>query len=860
MNYVNIIQLKYPEYILTHAGTGNDYYALQWSDFNPSPNPIPKEILDADIAAAIASGVNGSLTDLDQSGQDELAAFANISGTTGLVKKVAHAMYTLDTNTYLTGITSYQVNQALGYTPYDNANPSNYTTKNYVDNLISGGIIWLSPVHAFNFVGTATVPPSNPNENESYIIGTAGNTGAWSSFNVGDRVTFTNGQWVFREAIHLGCRLGVCFDKTTTGIGDALGKDNYIGQIIGGTPGNWTWSWIGPINNDAVFNNLPNSTQFGQSYTYNSTTNTWIPFNNNMVGDGAGLGYIGNVLDVKTGKGIEIVSDKVTTKIYPSGGIFTTLDGSTESTSDNSALSLSPVGTAGIYTKVQVDLYGRITAGSTPTTLSGYSITDAVNTNLLGVAGGVATLDNTGKLPASQLPAYSVAWSNITSTPNTLSGYGIIDAVNSNLLGSNNGVATLDSNGKLTTSQIPSSLVGAVVYQGVWDADTNTPALASGVGTKGHYYKVSVAGSTSIDGLSQWNIGDVIIYNGTTWDKINGIASEVLSVSGRTGAVTLTSSDVGLGNVDNLKQLPYTQTMTFTGDVTSPSALLNTGTKVLTLATVNANIGTFNNLTVNAKGLVTAASNISYLTANQTITASGDVTGSGTTSLPLTLATVNSNIGSFGSATQVPTLTVNAKGLITAVSNTSIQIAESQVTNLTTDLASKIPLSTVTTAGDLIVATGNGAVTRLGIGASGRVLTSNGTTATWSTVAAGSMPWAQPITITGASGQPYAQVNSRTLTVVARFIFRGSSVIGTPSSIKAVALVASGTSNGQVLIQDITNNLTIATTGATINNLTFGIVTLGTISNVSTGDAIWEVQVNTAAGNISISALTINFN
>ena len=44
---------------------------------------------------------------------------------------------------------------------------------------------------------------------------------------------------------------------------------------------------------------------------------------------------------------------------------------------------------------------------------------------------------------------------------------------------------------------------------------------------------------------------------------------------------------------------------------------------------------------------------------------------------------------------------------------------------------SKIPLATVTTAGDLILGSGAGAVTRLGIGANGTVLTSNGTTATW---------------------------------------------------------------------------------------------------------------------------------
>jgi hypothetical protein len=52
-----------------------------------------------------------------------------------------------------------------------------------------------------------------------------------------------------------------------------------------------------------------------------------------------------------------------------------------------------------------------------------------------------------------------------------------------------------------------------------------------------------------------------------------------------------------------------------------------------------------------------------YLTANQTITLSGDIAGSGSTSITGTLATVNSNIGTY---TKV---TVNAKGLVTAATN-----------------------------------------------------------------------------------------------------------------------------------------------------------------------------------------------
>jgi hypothetical protein len=61
-----------------------------------------------------------------------------------------------------------------------------------------------------------------------------------------------------------------------------------------------------------------------------------------------------------------------------------------------------------------------------------------------------------------------------------------------------------------------------------------------------------------------------------------------------------------------------------------------------------------------------------YITGNQSITFSGDASGSGTTAVTLTLATVNSNTGSFGAAATVPVITVNGKGLITAVSTATI--------------------------------------------------------------------------------------------------------------------------------------------------------------------------------------------
>lgn len=94
------------------------------------------------------------------------------------------------------------------------------------------------------------------------------------------------------------------------------------------------------------------------------------------------------------------------------------------------------------------------------------------------------------------------------------------------------------------------SLVGGVNYQGTWNATTNSPALASGVGTKGYYYVVSVAGATNLDGITDWKLGDWAIFNGATWQKVDN-TDAVISVNGYTGTVVLTKSDLGLGNLDN---------------------------------------------------------------------------------------------------------------------------------------------------------------------------------------------------------------------------------------------------------------------------------------------------------------------
>lgn len=90
----------------------------------------------------------------------------------------------------------------------------------------------------------------------------------------------------------------------------------------------------------------------------------------------------------------------------------------------------------------------------------------------------------------------------------------------------------------LKTASAYGLAIGALIYQGAWNASTNTPTLTSGVGTQGNYYVVSVAGNTNLDGITSWAVGDWAVFNGTVWQKLNGASSEIfagLTITGLTG-------------------------------------------------------------------------------------------------------------------------------------------------------------------------------------------------------------------------------------------------------------------------------------------------------------------------------------
>jgi hypothetical protein len=129
---------------------------------------------------------------------------------------------------------------------------------------------------------------------------------------------------------------------------------------------------------------------------------------------------------------------------------------------------------------------------------------------------------------------------------------------------------------------------GGLTFKGSWDANANNPFLQSGVGVNGEYYIVNVAGTTNLDGVIVWDIGDWAIFNGATWDKVDNTDS-VSSVNGFVGAVSLTTTNIPEGT-----PLYYTNARAIgsllTGYVSGAGVVSATDTILSAIEKLNGNI------------------------------------------------------------------------------------------------------------------------------------------------------------------------------------------------------------------------------------------------------------------------------
>ena len=256
--------------------------------------------------------------------------------------------------------------------------------------------------------------------------------------------------------------------------------------------------------------------------------------------------------------------------------------------------------------------------------------------------------------------------------------------------------------------------IGALVYKGTWDAATNTPTLTSGVGNKGDYYVVSVAGTTNLDGITDWQVNDIALFNGSVWQKIDN-TDAVLSVNGKTGAVVLNANDVGA--TANTTYVLVSGLLTGGGQL---NANVTVGLTTVPVANVTGAVP--DTRTVNAGGLLSGGG---ALSSNVTISLdsipSGNVTGLGT------MATQNAN---------AVAITGGTAGNVTLSNTTITSVASTFPNNFLANSTTTLGNTTVTLGGTTSTV---GNLTLTGASVTGTIAMTNTTNAS-ATFATSSLP------------------------------------------------------------------------------------------------------------------------
>lgn len=275
---------------------------------------------------------------------------------------------------------------------------------------------------------------------------------------------------------------------------------------------------------------------------------------------------------------------------------------------------------------------------------------------------------------------------------------------------------------------------GSIAAQGevMWNSDEETldiqlNSFAQHVGEHVLYHVKNSTGSTIAKGVpvmfagtngasgkllvQPWNgTGPSTYFMGLTAEELLDTEEGFVIAFGKLRGIQTNGGNYGETWADG--EIIYVGTTTGSLTKTQPAAP-NPHIQVCAVVNAHASNGTLfvrptlgSNIKDDEGVTITSLSSGQLLVANNAGTVfenksmSGDATLANTGAL--TLATVNSNVGSFGSATAAPAVTVNAKGLVTAVSTNTITPAVGSITGLGTGVATALAVN-VDTSGAFVV-------------------------------------------------------------------------------------------------------------------------------------------------------------
>jgi hypothetical protein len=346
---------------------------------------------------------------------------------------------------------------------------------------------------------------------------------------------------------------------------------------------------------------------------------------------------------------------------------------------------------------------------------------------------------------------------------------------------------------------------------------------------------VMFAGTTGNSGkllIQPWNgTGPSTYFMGLTAESLTNGSEGFVIAFGKLNGIQTNGGNYGETWADG--EIIYAGTTTGSLTKTQPAAP-NPHVQVLAVVHAHPSNGTvFINRTLGSnikddEGVtITSLSTGQILVANSAGTVfenksvSGDATLANTGAL--TLATVNSNVGSFGSSTAIPAITVNAKGLITAVSTNTVAPAIGNITGLGTNVATALAVN-VGTAGSIVV---NGGV--LGTPSSGTLTSCTGLPVSTGVSGLGTNVATSLANNMAASG---------TLAILGANIFTGAQVVSVNGAASTPALrftgsvFTGGTSSTTVPLLDF------RASGSTANFSTNGTLLGGNSPSGFTGDII----------------------